>query len=169
MSDYVFDLCNRNRRRGVLVDTSLLLLVVVGNYSLQRVLTFDRLRKYTLDDYVLIKKLMSYFERRVTTPNILTEVVDFARQLHEREHEAVSFSIAQLIREQFEIYVPSTVIAQDELFARVGLTDCATIASSDEALVVTDDFELEGRITSMGRDAININHIRFSDWISNRP
>jgi hypothetical protein len=105
-------------------------------------------------------RILEHFNRRVTTPNILTEVDNLARQLPEDEHEAISAALFQLISTSFEIYSPSATASQTEIYPLIGLTDCVTLSSSDDVLVLTDDFELSNRLTSLGRDALNINHIR---------
>jgi hypothetical protein len=43
----------------------------------------------------------------------------------------------------------------------MGLTDAVTILlASEDRLVITDDFRLSNRLSSIGCDVININHIR---------
>lgn len=153
-------LFEKYRNKGVLIDTNLLLLVAVGNYNTQRVLSWKRTQQYTLDDYALMLRILVHFQRRVTTPNILTEADNLARQLPTDEHEAISAVLFELIRTSFEIYSESATIAQTPLYPALGLTDCVTVSSADEVLVLTDDFELSNRISHLGRDALNINHIR---------
>jgi hypothetical protein len=87
-------------------------------------------------------------------------VDSLARQLPEAEHAAISDVMYQLISSSFEIYVRSATAAQTSLYPAIGLTDCVTMASADEVLVITDDFELANRISHLGQDALNINHIR---------
>ena len=138
----------------------MLLLVAVGNYNVSRVLSWKRTQQYTLDDYALMLRLLEYFQRRVTTPNILTEVDNLARQLPEAEHEAISVTLFQLISTSFEVYAASATVTQTPMYPAIGLTDCVTMSSADEVLVLTDDFELSNRLAYIGRDALNINHIR---------
>jgi hypothetical protein len=126
--------------------------------------------------------LIGCFSRRVTTPNILTEVHNLTRQLPDREHNAVARVLARIVGEMFEVYVPSRIASTHARYADLGLTDTitlvassnprefsvvapadpseASLAESDEILVVTDDFSLWARLSQMGKDALNINHIR---------
>src|SRR5205823_14665805 len=115
-----------------LIDTNLLLLLAVGMYSLQRVLTFKRTQKYSLDDWSLMFRTLPFFERRFTTANILTEVDNLIRQMPENEHRAVSATLSELITASFEIHVPAADIIQYELYVDLGLTDCVTVASAAE-------------------------------------
>jgi hypothetical protein len=146
--------------KGVLVDSNLLLLLAVGLYNPARITSFKNTQKYTADDYGLMLRILVFFERRVTTPNILTEVDNLARQLPENEHEAISAALFQLVANSFEVYTKSDTVTQTPLYAAVGLTDCVTMNSAEEVLVLTDDFVLSNRLADIGRDALNINHIR---------
>ncbi|MFL9828324.1 PIN domain-containing protein [Rhodoplanes sp. SY1] len=159
----------RYRSKGILVDTNLMVLVVVGTYAIQRISTFKRTRQYTIDDYALMMRILAFFERRVTTPNILTEVDNLTRQLPEDEHDAISETMVQLVSTMFEVYQPATPIMRTDLYPDLGLTDCATVALSQDFLVLTDDYRLSNVLTSAGRDAVNINYIRSLSDILRSP
>jgi hypothetical protein len=154
------ELFAKYKTKGILVDTNLLLLVAIGGYDPRRILTFKRTLKYTLEDYALMLRILAHFDRRVTTPNILTEMDNLARQLPEEDHAGISNVIFQMIAKLFEVHVPSARATQTELYYRIGLADCVTMSAADDVLVVTDDFELSNRLANIGRDALNINHIR---------
>lgn len=148
------------RNKGVLLDTNLMVLLVVGLYKRERISSFKRTDQYTASDFSLVVDLMATFERRITTPHILAETDNLTRQLPSREHSAVSAVLAPLIESHFEIYSPSAAAARHEKYSNFGLTDCVTIAAADGVLVITDDFRLCNVLSHLGRDAININHIR---------
>lgn len=154
------ELLQKYKRKGVLFDTNLLLLLAIGMYSTHRIGTFDRTQKYTIEDYGLILRIAKFFDRRVTTPNILTEVDNLARQLDTREYHAIHRVLFDLITTSFEVYLKSSEATQMAVYPAVGLTDCVTMGVSGDVLVITDDFELFGRLSGLGRDCININHIR---------
>lgn len=177
------DLIERYRTKGVLIDTNLLVLLTIGLYRRDRIASFKRTRQYTSDDFDLIARLLGCFSRGVTTPNILTEVHNLTRQLPDREHNAVARILARIVGSMFEVYVPSRTASTHARYADLGLTntitliasgnprefsvvtppdpsEAAPLAESDEILVVTDDFSLWARLSQMGKDALNINHIR---------
>jgi hypothetical protein len=164
MSAYPGSLFEKHRATGVLIDTNLMLLLVVGNYRPQRVLTFKRTLQYTLDDFDLMTRLVEYFKHRFTTPNILTEVDNLARQLPQTEHHAVATTMAKIVSGLFEIYLPSVDAFKEPSYSQIGLSDSITAQSAIEALVVTDDFRLSNKLSSLGRDVVNINHIRTLGW-----
>jgi hypothetical protein len=80
MSDYLETMFDKYKAQGILIDSNLMLLIAVGIYNTQRILTFKRTMRYTLDDFELMLRILYRFHRRVTTPNILTEV-DNSKQL----------------------------------------------------------------------------------------
>lgn len=152
------------RPSGVLLDTNLLVLLVIGLYSQDRISTFKRTVQYTRDDFHLVAGIATTFSRRITTPQILAEVDNLTRQLPGREHAALAAIMSPLIEEQFEIYSPSAVAAHHERYVELGLTDCTTIAAADGVLVITDDFRLSNILGHLGRDAVNLNHLRPFAW-----
>lgn len=160
MLRYPYNILDKHRNSGVLFDTNLLLLLAVGDYSSDRIATFKRTQKFTAQDYMLVTKLLHYFTKRVTTPNILTEVDNLARQLPEREHINVSSAIQNLVDNFCEVYVESAEIIRLDLYPKVGITDSATIIATSKLLVVTDDFSLSNRLTFLDQDVLNLNHIR---------
>ncbi len=152
------------RSKGALIDTNLMVLIAVGSYRIDRIATFKRTIQYTSEDYQLMMRIMIHFERRITTPHILTEVDNLTRQLPEAEHQALAQTMARLIANLFEIHIPATDAIQTRNYPRVGLTDCVTISASNEVLTITDDFQLSGLLSQLGRDVVNINHIRPLGW-----
>ena len=166
MADYPALLLERYRTKGVLIDANLMVLLAVGNYNKHRILNFKRTIQYTLNDLELMVRILTYFDRCLTTPNILTEVDNLSRQLPAAEHEALATAFAQLVSRKFEIYVQSSQVAQHSAYFKLGLTDCATAVAAAEAgaLIITDDFRFSNVLSRLGMDAININHIRTLNW-----
>ena len=148
-------------RKGILIDTNILLLYFVGTFDPDRILSFKRTAQFTLEDYRTLLLLLRPFERIVTTPNILTEVGNLSDKL--------GASYLQLFAEQIglmeEHYIDSRGIVAQEEFTRIGLTDTGIIhLSRSEYLVLTDDFPLSQRLEKNGLDVINFNHIRPLGW-----
>ena len=76
MSSYTGLLLDKYKTKGLLVDANLLLLFLVGTHDLQLVGDgkYNKLSKYTPEDYRLLIRLQAVFKRIVTTPHVLTEV-----------------------------------------------------------------------------------------------
>lgn len=81
MPDHLEQLLIEYRTEGVVADTNLLLLYVVGAHDPERIGRFPRTDTYTEDDFDLLERLLGYFETAVTTPPILTEVSNLLGQL----------------------------------------------------------------------------------------
>lgn len=81
MPDHIEHLLVEYRTEGVLVDTNLLLLYVVGVYEPHRIERFKRTSTFTTEDFELLKRLLGHFETVATTPPVLTEVSNFLGHL----------------------------------------------------------------------------------------
>ena len=64
----------------VVIDTNILLLLFIGTYDKHLITTFKRTKQYTEDDYDILQTSLEG-KTLVTTPNILTEISNFAFQL----------------------------------------------------------------------------------------
>jgi hypothetical protein len=133
-------------------------------YKRARILNFNRTRQYTQEDFDLLVRLVDLFRKRIVTPHIFAEADNLTRQLPRAEHGAVAAVMAKIVAESFELYCPSTEAIAQKHYSILGLTDCTIVAASHDALVVTDDLRLSNILPSLGRDAININHIRTLTW-----
>lgn len=149
------------RHRGVLLDSNLLILYFVGEFSPERIATHRRTKKYTIGDYLFVKAVVESFEKKVTTPNILTEVSNLAGDIP----DSLRSDFFRLIRERFELldetHYPSKSASAAAIFPRFGLTDTViTEVANQQYLVLTDDFPLANYLGSIEADVINFNHYR---------
>ena len=83
MSNYIIELLQRYRGKGVLLDTNILLLYFVGAFNPEEIPRFKRTKMFTVEDHDTLVGILGYFEKIVTTPNILTEVSNLSGQLAE--------------------------------------------------------------------------------------
>ena len=162
-----FELVQRYRTAGVLVDTNILLLLFVGSVERRLIERFKRTmaRGFRESDYELLTNFLKHFENRVvTTPHILTEVSNLAGQLSVQKQRFFSY-FAKGISRLIEHYEPSGNLAQAESFVKFGLTDTAIIELvKGQYLVLTDDFALSNYLDKQGVDVFNFNHLRFASW-----
>jgi len=154
-------LVQKYRGRGAVLDSNLLLLLVVGTYNAARIGKFKRTEKYIPNDFRLLEILRKQLDHWVATPNIITEVDNLSRQTDEREYSGISSAFNTVINKFVERHLSCQEAIANPLHARLGVTDCITLAlASERHLIVTDDFPLAGRLEKMGCDVININNIR---------
>ncbi|MBU1753132.1 hypothetical protein KKG56_04655, partial [bacterium] len=73
-NSYLESLLQKHKNRGIVVDANLLLVYFLGSFNPQLILQYKRTKIYTLEDFYVLCQFIKYFDRLITTPNILTEV-----------------------------------------------------------------------------------------------
>lgn len=156
------DFVKKHRQNGLLIDTNLLLLLIVGLYDRRRIERFKRTSVYTESDFQRIGWLQAQFQKLWTTPNILTEVDNLGRQLPMNEWNGFSHALRTLCLRMYEESVASTVAMANKSFSRLGLSDNVTLSLGGSFLLISDDLALCNEAGRLGFDALNFNHIRLS-------
>lgn len=152
---------NNYRNKGILIDSNILLLFLVGTYNPLRIQNFKRTQKYTVEDFDLLKSFVKFFTKVITTPNILTEVSNLCSDLPEQ----FKLEFVKQIEVLKEHYVPSSEISKLEHFKKYGLTDSGIInLVKGKYLVLSDDLPLVGYLQSKYIDAINFTNLRIINW-----
>ncbi len=164
MEQYADSLISRYRDRGVLVDTNLLMLLLVGIYDRNRVERTRRIRdRFRAEDFDILVAVLEQFETRVTTPHVLTETSNLLGQaLSGHVKEGVFSLFVELVstdwREQREA---SSALVAVPAFLWLGLADIAiSEAARDSYLVLTDDGPLANHLGRLQVDALNFNYLR---------
>lgn len=160
------DLIAKYCRDGVLLDTNLLLLLLVGAVDRRLVPKFKRTSQFVERDFDLLVRFVAAFERRSVTAHILTETSNLGGQLGEPLRSRFFRVLFGAIEDLDEIAIPSVEASRSESIApaireRLGLTDSILIVTaSAPRLVLTDDETLVGELASRRLDAINFDLIR---------
>ena len=153
------------RQKGILIDTNILLLWLVGSTNKARITQFNRTQNFVPEDYELLVEIFHTFRKILVTPNILTEVSNLINQLGEPERSKCFSVFARDIVQLDEIYIDSHTIAATDKFPKFGLTDCGIVNVAKESyLVLTDDLKLASYLQNIGIDALNFNNIRIYGW-----
>ncbi|MEZ6063183.1 MAG: PIN domain-containing protein [Planctomycetaceae bacterium] len=159
------ELIAKYSRKGVMLDSSVLILLVVGCYNPERIESFKRTNAFEKQDFVLLTRLLSKFERLVTTPHILTEVSNLCGNFHQQEKHPVFSQLVEVISRSSEESLASKDICNSPPFTRFGLTDSGiAVCAKDRFLVITADLPLFVLLGSLEVDAINFNHLRPLGW-----
>lgn len=154
-------LLSKYKSKGILIDTNILLLYLVGLVNRDRIPRFKRTAQFISEDYDLLLQIIEGFQKVISTPNILTEVNSLANQLGEPERSQCLLIFANLITQITEVYIESELVANHEMFSRFGLTDCGIMhIAKDKYLVLTDDLKLSLYLKALGIDTINFNNLR---------
>jgi UDP-2,3-diacylglucosamine pyrophosphatase LpxH len=154
-------LLRRHRAAGVLLDTNLLLLYVVGAHDRGLIPRFKRTAAFTAEDFRILTNALDSFAHILTTPHILTEVSNLAGQLADPLKQAVFRTLAAAIGMLTELQAPARELCGDSAFPRFGLTDVAILRNGrDKFLVLTDDFRLSQYLAHDKVAVVNFNHLR---------
>jgi len=147
---------------GVLLDTMLLVLLIVGSAGRDLVSKHRRLNVFSPEDYDIISDVVRQYGTVLLTPNTLTEASNLLGYHSEPERSVTFAKLRLLVDENQEIVVPSTSACRNSLFLRLGLTDSVLLeAISDETPLITTDLHLYLTvIESNPRSAINYWHIK---------
>src|ERR1035437_10133139 len=157
-------LIEKHRAKGVLVDTNLLVLLLVGTVNRQRIRNFKRTGDFTPADYDLLVHLIDWFGRLIATPHVLSQVSDLT-DLSGKELVAIRERFNVLVENIAESYDTSRTLVADPLFKRLGLADAAiATVCSRGILVLTADVQLQIALQERDIDALNFNHIRPLGW-----
>ena len=164
--DYFRQLLQKYRRRGVLLDTNILLAYFVGAYNPALLEQFKRTKdRFVQDDFETLQRVIRFFEKVVTTPNILTEVNSLSGQLPGGRNVEYWQRFARSVTVLDEHYLRSAEVVAQPTFADFGLTDMGILCLARAPYpVFTDDFRLANYLGTQGIDVLNFNHIRVLGW-----
>jgi hypothetical protein len=147
-------------RRGILLDSNLLLLMMVGSYDPRLIGTFKRLNDYTVRDFKIVSLLVSEFEPLISTHHVLTEVNGIANQLPSWITPEWHDYFARAIQVLEERHIPATAIAALPEFRIFGITDAALSLMARETLFVTADDRLSSHLQRRPLFAASFDEIR---------
>jgi rRNA-processing protein FCF1 len=156
MNDYLLKLIQKYKQKGLLIDTNITLLYIVGSFDINLVRNFKRTDMFTEEDFEKVSKFIDYFDLRITTPHVLTEVSDF---IDNRQNLQAVLKI--YIENTKEIFSESLELSKKETFLKSGLADTAvTYTAKNSYLIFTDDRPLYGFLTNLQIDVVNLDQIR---------
>jgi hypothetical protein len=154
-------LISRYKNKGILIDTNLLLVYLIGSIKPELISKFKRTKSYIKEDYQTLHNLIDYFGLVVTTPNILTEVNNLPNSLDGKYTSRFYQIFSETIMVLEEHCMSSKKAAGTSEFGKFGITDTTLFyISKSNYLLLTDDFRLSQYVQSQNGDVINFNHIR---------
>src|SRR5260370_40339236 len=128
-------LIEKHRAKGVLVDTNLLVLFLVGSVNRQRIPNFKRTDTFTVADYDLLVRLIECFGKLISTPHVLSQVSDLT-DLPGKELNKIRENFELLVENIEESYDESRALVGDSAFRRFGLADAAIATVCTRGILV---------------------------------
>ena len=147
--------------KGLLVDTNLLVVLVIGALNPDQVSRHKRTSNYLASDYQLLQSFVDQFKVVVTTPNILTEASNLLEGYAYRGQQAfvILERIAQFTHEVFYDSVP-TMSTYPKSYLKFGLSDAVIHRiAEDNYAVLTDDLNFCAYLQGLGLVAVNFNNL----------
>ena len=135
-------LTEKFRKKGILIDTNLLILLLVGSYNENMISSFKRTVSYTVEDYKYLVVFLKNFEKHFYTPNILSEITNLTDSINSEPNFPFFQHIKKILSVFTEDSVSSEEIMELKSFLKFGLTDAVNCKLSDKYLVLTDDLRL---------------------------
>lgn len=157
MNEYLIMLIQKYKQKGLLIDTNILLLYVVGAIDIKIIKDFKRTAIFTENDFYSVSKFIDYFDVKITTPHILKETSNLFGN-----KENLQVALKTYIELAKENFLESKQIANTRHFLHFGLADTAiNEIAKDSYLVVTDDNKLFGYLQNQKVDVVNLEQIRM--------
>jgi hypothetical protein len=154
---------NKMHRNGVLIDTNLLLLLIIGSFdpALIKKNKITANRGFDEADFNRLLGIIGRFQRLVTTPHILTEVSNHSDKVKGEDHKKFVQQFISLIDKLDERWESSKALSKNDAFVRFGLADTAISRLAEENFfVVTVDLPFAGYLQKKGVNVVNFNNIR---------
>ncbi|HZE57272.1 MAG TPA: hypothetical protein VE031_05420 [Chthoniobacterales bacterium] len=159
-----FDTLQRYKSRGILVDSSFLVVYLVGSFDRRHLINCRAIKSsFTDDEFELLAKIIGLFDVVVTTPHLLTEVSNLAGRLPSRLHVPSRTFFAGVIKQLLEQNASATDLSLAPNFVRFGIADTAiSLVAPGKYLVLTEEVALYSLLSANGVDVMNFNHVRLS-------
>jgi predicted nucleic acid-binding protein len=153
---------DRNARaNGLLMDTNLLVLLIVGFVNRDRISRFKRTTDYSSADWDLLIGILEQISQRYTLAHVLAEVSALT-DLKGPELEVARRVLLKLIGELRELKITSADACATALYMRLGLTDAAIAeaARRHNCSVLTNDSDLYVALANEGSSVAMFDHFR---------
>lgn len=157
----------RRAPKGLVLDTNVFLLLLIGTWGKARINQFKRTQRFTESDYDNLLYLCGSARRLVVTPHVITEACNLCDNHNANFGGAVFETLVEMSSSMKERRKESFLLFEYSEFLRFGLADVSILdASLKSHIAVTDEAKLYAAISAAGGFVINLNHIRSLDWIN---
>ncbi len=154
-------------RKGIIVDTGPLILLLAGYYNYDRIGKNKLTAEFTREDFDLLNGFLSNFRAIIVTPHVLAEVSNLINiRVNKSNFADFIEKIIEKLSDFEEVYVQKDEIIYREELKKVGITDTAILLSCEKKgnLILTKDFKFEGLCISKGLPVIHFDKLRAESW-----
>ena len=150
----------------IIVDSSLLLLFVVGTADAKYIAMHKKLTKYSILEFELLSMILDEFTGIILVPHVLAEVSNHAKQISGPPRLAVYSAMKLIIERYDEQTVASRLGSRRSEFMKLHLTDAILLALSSTDIngrkptLLTDDLDLAIAAEINDYNFVNFNHLR---------
>lgn len=146
--------------KSVLIDANLLVLLLLGAANPSLVGRHKKLKRYVPEQFHQLRELVGCIPRHVSTPHVLAETSNLINAGQREPAPNVTKFFAEYCMKVDELIFDASKAAVSPLLFQLGLTDTVILERvvPDGVVIVTDDYELSGRVQSLGGNALNIWH-----------
>lgn len=164
ITNYYDYIIARKKFDGLIVDTNVMLLFLVGKYDLDFIknFPFHRTARYSKSDFGILEDVFKNFNKIIITPHTLTELSNLSKKVNSYRIEEYFNVFINVLLQFDELNVDKNIILKSPNLYKFGVADFAiwSIAKGKKYLVFTDDYTLKGFLESKEIDTISIYEIR---------
>jgi len=149
------------RSNGILIDTNLFVLLIVGSVNRERIHRFKRTSNYTPADWDLLVGLLEQVPRRFVIAHVLAEV-NTLTDLKGPERVLAKEMLHRAISIVEELPISSLQACASPYYHRLGLTDAAIglVARERGCSIITNDADLHVALLEQGVSVLKFDHLR---------
>lgn len=158
------------RPKGLIVDTNIFLLLLIGIYDPSFISQCRLTQQYTPEDFELLKKILSFFRKIIIIPHVLTEISNLSkRRILPPNLYAYFDSTVNFLKSTEEHQLPLSSLLQIEVkkIADFGFTDVAILelAKQIKMPVLTNDAPFYAHSYKQ-IPVFNFAHIQFASTLT---
>lgn len=154
-------------RKGALIDTNLLAVLLVGMIGKGQVERFKRTQAYTPEDAGGIESILKEFGWACSTPHVLAEMSNLLDWIKGDNRLVVLEALSRFVLNASEEHQAAKYLVQTPVYFKLGLSDAGLVAlsKSRSLVLITADLSLYHYASNLGVQAINFNHLRET-WLT---
>lgn len=164
----IYKFCCQKSPEGIIVDTEVLTLFLLGKYKPDLVETNKLTKgKFFKPDIIILDNILQFFKKIIITPYILAEVSNLSRiNIKDPQLSKYFQSMIKFLENAGEKEIKFNDLCKTDvqLISKYGFTDVAMFHISDEMKIPIITIDLDFYIYSSSRiPIINFTHIKASE------